>query len=305
MRGSAAIAILMAGAMILGACQAGSPSPSPVPSPSPGEPLTEARAKLAVLAELGVLWYCDPDFYPIQVRPEQEAALEHWPEIMANSEAFTAILEHLGWEAGRDVNDVDKLTIYREWKVLRAIALVALDDGGWGFDVLTLPEPAAQAGFHTRGTVSERGTVTIGQQEASNGPTCPICLARGALIDTPAGPLRVERLREGDAVWTVDAGGWRVPGVVTALGGMIAPAGHQVVHLVLADGREVWVSPGHPTADGRRVGDLRPGDELDGARVVSAELEAYRGGTTFDLLPSGATGAYWANGILLGSTLSH
>ena len=298
------ISILMAGTITLAACQAGSPSPSPVASPSPGESLTEARAKLAVLAELGVLWYCDPDFYPIQVRPEQEAALEHWPEIVADSEAFAAILEHLGWEAGRDFNDADTLTIYREWKVLRAIALVALGDGGWGFDVLTLPQPDAQAGFHTRGIVSERGTVTIGQQEASNGPICPICLSRGTLIDTPAGPRRVELLREGDTVWSVDVGGRPVASVIKALGEVIAPAGHRVVHLVLADGREVWVSPGHPTADGRRVGDLRPGDEVDGARVVSTELEAYRGGTTFDLLPSGATGAYWANGILLGSTLS-
>jgi len=302
MKGSAVVAILMAGAVTLAACQAGSPSPSP--SPTPGEPVNEAQAKFAVLAELGVLWYCDPDFYPIQVRPEQEAALEHWPEIAADSEAVTAIREHLGWDAGRDLNDADKLTVYREWKVLRAIVLVALGDGGWGFDVLTLPQPDAQGGFHTRGTVSERGTVTIGQQEASNGPACPICLSRGTLIDTPAGPLRVERLREGDTVWTVDAGGRRVPGMIRALGEAIAPAGHRVVHLVLADGRQVWVSPGHPTADGRRVGDLRPGDELDGARVVSAELVPYGGETTFDLLPSGSTGAYWANSILLGSTLS-
>jgi hypothetical protein len=292
------MAILMASALTLGACQASTPSPTP------GEPVTEAQAKYAVLAELGILWYCDPDFYPIQVRDEQEAALDHWPEIAADREAFLAIQEHLGWDAGRDLSDADRLTIYRQWKVLRAMPLVALDEGGWGFDVLTLPRPDAQAGFHSRGTVSARGFVQVGQQEASNGPVCPICLARGTRIDTPAGPVEVERLRDGDTVWTVDLEGRRVAGVVVALGAMSAPVGHRVVHLVLADAREVWVSPGHPTADGRRVGDLRPGDELDGARVVSAELEAYRGGATFDLLPAGATGAYWANGILIGSTLS-
>ena len=300
MRSSAAAAMFIAGAMLLGACQAGSPSASP----SPGEPLTEARAKFALLAELGVLWYCDPDFYPIEVRPEQDAALELWPEIIADPKAFAAILEHLGWDADRDFNDADKLAVYRDWKLLRAIDLVPVGDGRWGFDVLTLPRQDAQAGFHSRGTVSDRGVVTVTQQEASSGPACPICLARGTLIDTPAGPVRVELLREGDTVWTMDGAGRRVQGRIEALGQVVVPVEHRVVHIVLADGRRAWVSPGHPTADGRRVGELRPGDELDGARVVSADLEAYGGGVTFDLLPRGDTGAYWANGILLGSTLS-
>ena len=63
------------------------------------------------------------------------------------------------------------------------------------------------------------------------------------------------------------------------------------------------VSPGHPPADGRLVGELVAGDGYDGARVLSAERVAYAGGATFDILPAGATGTYWANGVLLGSTL--
>ena len=38
--------------------------------------------------------------------------------------------------------------------------------------------------------------------------------------------------------------------------------------------------------------------------MVSAGLIPYAGGFTFDLLPSGPTGTYFANGVLLGSTLS-
>ena len=49
---------------------------------------------------------------------------------------------------------------------------------------------------------------------------------------------------------------------------------------------------------------LRPGEVVDGARVVSADLVPYRGGATFDLLTSGPTATYWANGILLASTLA-
>jgi len=65
----------------------------------------------------------------------------------------------------------------------------------------------------------------------------------------------------------------------------------------------VRVSPGHPTADGRAVGSLRAGDRYDGAVVTSATLVPYGEPATYDLLPSGPTGTYWANGVLLGSTL--
>ncbi len=72
---------------------------------------------------------------------------------------------------------------------------------------------------------------------------------------------------------------------------------------MLDDGRRLWVSPGHDLPDGRTAGELAAGDSLDGARVVSTELAAYAGGATFDLLPAGESGFYWANGILLASTL--
>ena len=86
-------------------------------------------------------------------------------------------------------------------------------------------------------------------------------------------------------------------------GSMTAPADHTVVHLVLADGRELFASPGHPLADGRPLGSIRTGDVVDGAVVLSAERVPYGAGTTFDLLPSGPTGLYWADGIPLASTL--
>ena len=77
-----------------------------------------------------------------------------------------------------------------------------------------------------------------------------------------------------------------------------------MVHLVLADGRELLVSPGHRTADGRAVGALELGDPLDGSTITRWELVPYAGDRTYDLLPAGVTGHYWANGIALSSTLS-
>jgi hypothetical protein len=86
-------------------------------------------------------------------------------------------------------------------------------------------------------------------------------------------------------------------------GSVRVPATHQVIHIQLSDGRELWASPGHPIADGRRLDDLNVGDVLDGANVTVIGTMRYQGTATFDILPSGSTGFYWANEILLGSTL--
>jgi len=132
---------------------------------------------------------------------------------------------------------------------------------------------------------------------------CPICLAGNTLIDTPSGLIPVKDLRTGRAVWTMDKTGRRVYGVITKTSRVSVPPTHQMVHLVLNDGRELFVSPGHPTIDGRAIGDLRPGDLYDGVFVINTERVPYDESATYDILPSGDTGFYWANGILIGSTL--
>jgi hypothetical protein len=112
----------------------------------------------------------------------------------------------------------------------------------------------------------------------------------------------VEDIRRGMPVWTTDGHGRRLRAVVLLIGHMAAP-GHEVIRIVLADGRSVTASPGHPTADGRVVGDIVRGDRLDGSQVVSVVRMPYRGDLTYDLLPSGPTGTYYADAILLGSTI--
>jgi len=78
---------------------------------------------------------------------------------------------------------------------------------------------------------------------------------------------------------------------------------HVMVHLILKDGRELYASPGHPTTDGRTLGQLKVGDSLDGSVVMVAQLVPYNQSYTYDLLPAGDTGFYWADGILIASTL--
>ncbi len=132
---------------------------------------------------------------------------------------------------------------------------------------------------------------------------CPICLARGTKIDTASGPVAVEDLHPGMMVWTLDRKSSRVAVTVLQVSAVPVPMGHRVVHLVMQDGRELWVSAGHPTADGRSVGQLQAGNSYSASVVLKSEIVSYAGEKTYDLLPAGDTGFYWANGILLGSTL--
>ncbi len=274
------------------------PPPTPIPSLASGLSPTELKYRL--LERYPDFFYCDPDYYPVARGNESQLALERFPEIQANAEEFQAILSHNGLDGQTAFTDSQKLLIYREHKKLAAIPF-ELDGERYRFQIQTGVE--GQEGAVIRGRIDDQGRI-IEDERTPGFPSCPICLALHTLIDTPLGPVPVEALRPGDPVWTLNRAGERVAATVSRAAHVTAPANHQVAHLVLGDGRELWASPGHPTADGRRLGDLSVGETLDGARVVLAELVPYAGGATYDLLPSGETGLYWADGILLGSTLA-
>jgi hypothetical protein len=133
---------------------------------------------------------------------------------------------------------------------------------------------------------------------------CPICLSGDTLIDTPNGQVNVKDVTVGTRVWTVDTYGHRVAATVLETRKISVAAGAQIIHVILQDGRQMYVSPGHPTSDGRLFGQLKVGDVLSNSTVVVAELVPYDQAFTYDLLPGGQTGFYWANGILVGSTLT-
>jgi hypothetical protein len=296
----------MAGATT-GPAGSGGPSASGGPGSSGGPgasgTLTAGQLRLSLIDQLGPRWYCDPDFYPVAHGDEQSNAITAFPEMQAEAVVFQAVVDRLGLTGSATFTDAQKLAIYQLWKVAVSIPLDAIGGGSYRFDYLAEPKAGATEGTRTGGTISDTGQITIEQQAPAGEPNCPICLARGTLIDTPNGPIAVDRLRLGDAVWTIDAAGHRVAGTVIALGSTPAPADHHVVRLTLADGRTVTASPGHPLADGRHVGEIRVGDSIDGSLVTSVEPLPYTGGETFDLVASGDTGAYFAGGIPMGSTL--
>jgi len=129
-----------------------------------------------------------------------------------------------------------------------------------------------------------------------------ICLASTDRIATPTGDTLVAQLKVGMIVWTLDQAGKRVAARILRMSHRPTPNGFHLLRLTLADGRVVEASAGHPTVGGRPVGGLLAGDSLDSSRLISIEFIPYAG-DTWDLLPAGQTGTYWANGVPLGSTL--
>ncbi len=270
------------------------------PTLTPAPPLfVPAELKYRVLEEFPDFFFCDPDYYPVAREDETVLAQQRFPELQANQDEFQTILSHLGFTGTRTFTYDQKLAIYREHKKLNAIYFDASGDQ-YTFQIQTGLE--GQQGQIITATIDSRGSIDVLERQ-DGFPSCPICLAAGTLIDTPRGAVRVENLRAGDHVWTANEAGERIVAAILQVGSIRAPANHQVIHVTLSDGREVWASAGHPTADGRTFDDLHLGDSLDGARIAGLEQVSYTKTHTFDILPSGETGFYWANGILIGSTL--
>ena len=279
-----------------------SPTPEP-PTPIPTLPsstLSPTELKYRVLEQFPDFFFCDPDYYPIAREDEMVLAQQRFSELQANQEEFQAILNYNGLDGLTTFTDEQKLLIYREHKKLAAIFFELVGDK-YHFQIQTGME--GQQGSIIKGTIDGNGSIEILQQDPGF-PTCPICLASGTLIDTPRGAVVVENLHVGDSVWTMNASGERIPARILKTIYVDVPARHQIVHVILSDGRELWASPGHPTSDGRMLGHLKTGEFLDGARIMLVERLAYEGFVTYDLLPSGDTGFYWADGILMGSTLA-
>lgn len=150
----------------------------------------------------------------------------------------------------------------------------------------------------------ENNTATFLKKEHHD-RICPICLSENTVIDTPNGQTSVQDLKPGMIVFTQDSLGHKQASTILKTGRTLSPPDHKMVHVVLYDGRKLDVSQNHPTSDGRFFGDLHAGDLLDGSKIASVDLEPYNGTYTYDILPDGKTGFYWADGSLLAARSSN
>jgi len=286
------IVLLSIVAIFSGACAQQQPTPPVIYS--------VPELKYRLISNFDDLFYVDPDYWPIPREGQEEKnALEQFPAIEADTSEFLAILKYLSMSNKVEYTNEEKLLIYRQHKKLTLGVEMTASGDVYHF-VLRVREGE---GERIEGTITPSGKIKVLKREPSFN-TYPICLTRGTLIDTPSGPVPVEQLHKGMAVWTVGDSGKHIAAAVVETTMTPVPAFFQVVRVGLNDGRSIAAAWRHPTADGRALGEYHVGDTLDGALVILVEHLIYNSGATYDLLPTGSTGLYWANGILLKSTLA-
>ena len=273
--------------------------PSPTNSTNIPSTYSQYQLEYRLFSNFPDVFWCDPDYYPVaREGQEQQNAIAQFSTIKSNQPEFSAILEQLNLPDRTDYTDSEKLLIYKQHKKLTYAVQMTSANGVYNYDLRV----GEGQGEHIQGTIDTSGEIQITNRESSFN-TCPICLVKGTLIDTPIGQVPVEQLEKGMSVWTLDNSDKRIATEIVDTATTPVPLNFQVVRIQLEDGRSVTASPRHPTAAGKAIADYQVGDILDGARVVSIGYVTYEGGKTYDILPAGTTGLYWANGILLGSTL--
>lgn len=291
LRGSLALLLLLASA-----CGAVG-DPGVGHHPVAGNPLSVPQLKYRLVDELGPPLFCGPPVARLVTPADASAGVQALRS--QQPQVFQAIVSHQHLDAAR-LDYQDELLVLHQATVLTVLDLKP-QGNRYRFDYIA----GGSATRHVLGTVDTTGDISLDSADPTTFPGpggCPVCLAAWDRVGGPSGPAPVSSLHAGDLIWTLDGSGRRVATVVLAVGRRQAPPGHQVVHLVLADGRTVDASPGHPTADGRPLGELRPGDPLDGSRVAAVRLVPYAG-DTWDVLPAGPSHVYWVGGIPMRSTL--
>lgn len=269
----------------------------------PTEPLVTysvPELKYILLGNFDNVFWVDSDFFPIAREGlEEQNALEQHAAIKADNAEFTAIINHLELPAKGDYSAEEKLLIYRERKKLTRAVQLTITGDKYNF---TLRVEEGQ-GELIEGTITISGEIRVLKGEDSFN-TYPICLAKGTSIETSVGLVPVEMVQEGMLIWTVDDSGNRVLAPVIKTANTPVPYSFRVIKVELSDTRTITVSQNHPTADNKALGNYEAGDTLDGAQVTSIEYLTYTENATYDILPAGPTGLYWADGILLKSTLT-
>jgi hypothetical protein len=224
-----------------------------------------------------------------------------YPRMLSDAPTYTAIIRRERLAPIPLTND-QTVAVYRDWLKLNAVRL-SWDGSAYDFAMFPGPTPSEALRNEMVGKIDVMGHVYDVHQSSAMG-ACPICLAAGAVISTPSGPIPVSKIAVGMHVWSAAADGRLVDAVVLETTSRLAAPGSELIHVVLADGRQVTASPPHEIADGRPLGSLRVGDEIQGVAIKQLDAVDDSFGFTYDLLPSGATGEYWADGILMRTTLN-
>ena len=116
--------------------------------------------------------------------------------------------------------------------------------------------------------------------------------------------MLVSLLVKGDSVYSVNTRGEKIIVPLIAVNKTAVEPNHRMLNIELADGRKLQVTPDHPAAaDYFSLTQYETGTVLDKSTVTQKYFTELNNAFTYDILPGGDTGYYWANDILIGSTL--
>jgi hypothetical protein len=273
--------------------------PTTTASPAIDAPAAVWQLRFLLLDHYPTFAYCDPDLYPVARADQQGAADSWWANVDHGSAEITTIVQHHGYH--EPLSSDQRLSAYRDHKMLAVIAMTAVGNG-YRYELSISIAGGGQPDQTVTGVIAVDGSIQETGRQARPGG-CPICLEAGTRIATPDGDVRVALLRPGDEVWTADADGHRIAALVQRVVSRATPGPHLMLELVLSDGRELVAAGAHPAVTGTYLRELRPGQPYDGATVIAVTWVTSTAPATFDILPGGPTGTYWANDILIGSTL--
>lgn len=280
--------------------RAASPPATGSPTPAGGTTVQVWQLRYLLLGHYIEFAYCDPDLFPVAHGDELAAADDWWSHANRSSPEIGAILAH---RSLREPLTADQqLSAYRDHKRLNVIAMTAVP-AGYDYELPTSASGGGEPDQTILGLISSDGVIHERLRSPRPGG-CPICLEASTRIATPHGEVLVVDIKPGDLVWSVDASGHRIAVPVERIAQRATPGPHLMLRVALSDGRALIAASAHPAANGTYLGALRTAQPYDGATIASIGWVPSTAPATHDLLPGGPTGNYWANGILIGSTLN-
>jgi hypothetical protein len=115
--------------------------------------------------------YCDPNQFPV-ARDEQAAMRERWPEL-----ASDPLFPHLVARQDEDpaaLTDDQRLQVYRDWKMIRAVSFQRFGDTLRFEARLALPPAGELESRHVTGLVRSDGTIQLLSDVVELNLGCPI-----------------------------------------------------------------------------------------------------------------------------------
>ena len=142
------------------------------------------------------------------------------------------------------------------------------------------------------------------------------CMPNTIRILTSQGEKQIDNIQIGDSVYTFNNNDGKILAPIIQVNKIPVHCGYTMIKITLENGKSIQASLNHPIPIERNYAsssgnqyevllfsDIKKGDHIGNSIVVSIEFVNYNGGFTYDILPAGESGYYWADGVLVGSTL--